>query len=234
MKQLLLGIQFIFLSCGFSTYYSQHGQDKFVHQTYFPDKKNGVFIDIGAYDGIKLSNTYFFEKELQWTGVCIEPIPSVFEKLAQNRTCVCIQGCIGSKKGTRDFLHIKGYSEMLSGLIHNYSKEHKKRIGDELTTSRNTKELLRVKCYLLNEILTERNIEHIDFLSVDTEGGEYDIIKSIDFDRVSIDVIAVEDNYDDKRFSKLLSQHGFKCVKTLESDLIFAHDRAIKAYSFEK
>ncbi len=225
MKRLLILAIFLCNLCCFATYYSQYGQDKFVHQRYFPDKKEGTFVDIGAYDGVHLSNTYFFEKELNWTGICFEPIPSVFEKLTLNRTCSCIQGCVSNKKGTRDFLHIKGYGEMLSGIVQNYSKEHRKRIGYEFTTNDDSKELLRVKCFLLNDTLAEQGISHIDFLSLDTEGGELDILKSIDFSEITIDVISVEDNYEDKRINNLLSKHGFTCVKKLKSDLIFVHKR---------
>jgi hypothetical protein len=61
-------------------YYSQYGQDKFLFENFFINKKEGFFLDIGAHDGVNGNNTFLFEK-IGWSGVCIEPIPSVFEKL---------------------------------------------------------------------------------------------------------------------------------------------------------
>lgn len=52
-----------------------------MNERFFKNLKNGVFFDIGAHDGVSLSNTYFFEKELGWSGICLEPIPEVFERL---------------------------------------------------------------------------------------------------------------------------------------------------------
>jgi len=54
-------------------FYSQYNQDKFIYENFFHNKKEGVFIDIGAYDGLMLSNSKFFEDTMNWTGICIEP-----------------------------------------------------------------------------------------------------------------------------------------------------------------
>jgi hypothetical protein len=91
-------------------YYSQSQQDKFLYEKFFKDKKDGVFVEIGAYNGIVYSNTKFFE-ELGWSGICIEPIEDVFKELKKNRKAICIQGCISNKKGKSKFLRVKGYPE---------------------------------------------------------------------------------------------------------------------------
>jgi len=70
--------QFIFFSrCEIAnaSYYSQHKQDKVINEALLQGKQNSVFVEIGAYDGIKYSNTKFFEYELNWRGICIEPNP---------------------------------------------------------------------------------------------------------------------------------------------------------------
>ena len=72
------------------TYYSQHNQDQFLNEHIFNNKKEGVFLDIGAYDGIEGSNSYFFEKELGWKGICFEPIPKLYQRLKENRKCISI------------------------------------------------------------------------------------------------------------------------------------------------
>jgi hypothetical protein len=61
-------------------FYSQYGQDIFISGL-FQGKKDGVFVDIGAYDGIIMSNTYYLERELGWTGVCVEADKEIYERL---------------------------------------------------------------------------------------------------------------------------------------------------------
>ena len=211
-------------------YQSQCGQDRFVHENYFFFFKNGIFVDIGAHDGISLNNTYFFEKEMGWTGICIEPIPEIFERLKANRNAVCIQGCVSDQVGNKKFLQISGPVEMLSGLVDKYDPRHLKRIDRELLGEGGYSEIIDVKCYLLNELLEEQGIDHVNFLSLDTEGGEFEILSSIDFSRVKIDVITVENNYNDPRFIYLLSKNGFRFVTSLEQDMIFVND----SFSFDE
>jgi len=63
---------------------SQFGQDEYLYNNYFKNVNNGIYIDIGAYDGITGSNTYIFD-HLGWTGFCIEPNKNVYKKLQTNR-----------------------------------------------------------------------------------------------------------------------------------------------------
>lgn len=223
MSKYIIGI-FFFKSLVFSEYYSQCGQDKFVHENFFKNRTNGIFIDIGAHDGISFSNTYFFEKQLGWTGICIEPIPHIFEELQKNRNCLCICGCITTEDNTvQHFLHVSGYAEMLSGLISKYDERHKNRITFENKRYGGTCEIIDVSCYNLNKILEKEKITHVNFLSLDTEGGEFEILQNIDFSKYQIDVITVEDNYKTDPFIPFLEKKGFTFVKTLGGDLVFVN-----------
>jgi len=88
-------------------YFSQFGQDKWIIERLFPSKRNGFFVDIGANDGITLSNTYFLEKK-GWNGLAVEPIPPVYEKLVKNRQCIAVNGCIAPTSGKEIFRVITG------------------------------------------------------------------------------------------------------------------------------
>jgi len=112
-------------------YYSQYRQDEFLNEYYFKGVKGGVFLDIGAHDGESLSNSKFFEEELGWSGICIEPNPDVFKLLKENRNCICINKAIYSKKGTVLFSKNSGRTEMLSGIVDSYDEEHLVRIIEE-------------------------------------------------------------------------------------------------------
>ncbi len=203
---------FFNLTSVWGEFYSQCGQDRFLYENFFHDKRNGVFVDIGAHDGIFFNNTYFFEKHLDWTGICIEPIPEVFESLKNSRTSLCIQGCIYSKADTVSFLRVFGNPpdlEMLSGILENYDSKHIERIESEILRLGGRSEVLTVKCYDLTKLLIDNNIRHVDYLSIDTEGGELDILKSIDFSKIRIDVIDVENNYQSPAFKEFLESVGY-------------------------
>ncbi len=206
------------------TYYSQHGQDKLLAEKIFPQKRNGIFVDIGANDGIAFSNTYFLE-QIGWNGLVIEPIPSVYEALVENRRCITINGCIAPRSGKGRFRVITGYSQMLSGLVDEYDPRHLKRIERELSSNGGSYEDVEVDCYKLDELLEKHGIAQVDYLSIDVEGAEFDILNSIDFAALRIDVVSVENNYLDARIPELLSARGFEFHTRVGVDFFYINAR---------
>jgi FkbM family methyltransferase len=206
-----------------ATYYSQVGQDKYVHEHFFRDRKGGVFVELGAYDGITGSNACFFEREMGWTGLCVEPSPVIFEKLRAARTCPCVQAAVAPQPGKVSFLQIPEYADQLSGIIDSYHPLHKQ-IIDRVAQGRKAPQVIEVECVTFNDLMTKHNIQHIDFLSLDTEGGEYEILKSINWDKVGIDVITVEDKYNDTRIQPFLESKGMHVEKRLVQDVIYVRN----------
>ncbi|MDO8301903.1 MAG: FkbM family methyltransferase, partial [Sedimentisphaerales bacterium] len=185
-------------------FYSQNGQDIFLTQTLFKDKGNGVFVDIGAHDGITFSNTCYLEKNLGWSGFCFEPNPDVFQQLIKNRTCQCLSYAIADFAGNAAFMKIDGRSQMLSGLIDKYDPGHLTRIEDELREYGGKKNEIKIVCARLDEILNEYGVQEVDYLSIDTEGAEFDILRTIDFEKRLYRVVSIENNYDDNRIAKYM------------------------------
>ena len=208
---------------------SQNGQDRYVIENFFKNSDgsimtNGFFIEFGAYDGIKFSNTKILEM-LGWKGICIEPVPHVFTQLQKNRSCVCIQGCISDKAGTALFREIIGH-EPLSGLSEKYDPRHSDLVENYY---RGTSTYYEVPCYCLSKIMLDYNINKIDFLCIDTEGGELDILKSLsDEELEKIDVLCVEDNYGDPEFFKFLQSKNFRFITRMTQDLIFRNNKYIQ------
>jgi FkbM family methyltransferase len=213
---LFLGIQQL---C-FATYYGQFGQDRSANEKYFKDMSNGTFVEIGAADGIALSNTYFFESELSWNGMCVEPNPDSFVKLKHNRKCLCVEGCVSDTPGEAKFLHLSQVA-LLGGLVDKYDPRHLERVQQELQQCGGSSKEITVQCYTFNDLMKNHGMSHVNFLSVDTEGGEYEILASIDFSKYMIDVITVEDNYGDPRFLPLLASKGFALAERKGCDLMF-------------
>jgi FkbM family methyltransferase len=204
-------------------YISQYGQDRLLDQILFKKKQNGVFVDIGANDGKTISNTYYFEKNLNWTGICFEPLDEAYKKLQANRSSINIHGCAFNKTCTDTFYSISGYGEMLSGLKSQYDDRHLKRIEQTIAEYGGEIKKIEVNCYDINETLIKNNFHKIDFISLDTEGGELNILKAINFDLFKITAIVVENNYNDDSTKKFLYTKGYLLFNKLDCDEIFLH-----------
>lgn len=199
-------------------YSSQYGQDKYIAEL-LNQKQNGVFIDIGAHNGVNISNSYYFEKKLSWTGIAIEPMPEQYAALIKNRNCICVNGCVYKANTQVAFTVVGGGSNMLSGIAEKLNDQHKKRIYKE--TKGEGQHTITVQAYTLSSLLTQYQIGTVDFMSIDTEGSEYEILQSIDFSTTTIKYITVENNYNDTRIENLLTQHNYKIIKRLGCDDIY-------------
>lgn len=203
-------------------YFSQKGQDKFLHEHVFKGKAEGFFVEVGAHDGVSFSNTNFFEKNLGWTGICIEPNPELFKKLSQNRSCRCEQCCITNYSGQKSFLKCSGYIlEMYSGLLDSLDPRHVERIDAEIAKYGGGREVILVNCMSFKELFQKHRISHVDFLSLDIEGGEEVALKTIDFSQVTIDVIVVENNFNENNIKNYLELHGYERIERLGKDDVY-------------
>ncbi len=204
-----------------NNYYSQCGQDKFLNEVIFKGKRDGIFLDIGANDGVTFSNSYFFEKELGWKGICFEPLQSAFEKLEKCRTSININACASNEDKTDYFLSISGYGEMLSGLKSKYDSRHLQRIAETIKEHGGEMKEIAVQCVDINKLLIKHAFTAIDFVSIDTEGNELEILKAIDFDSIYIKALTVENNYQSNDFEAFLSSKGFEKIQRLDADEVF-------------
>jgi FkbM family methyltransferase len=196
--------------------YSQHYQDFFI-DFFFKKKRSGIFLDIGANDGISFSNTYHFEKFRNWTGVCIEPHPEIFEKLQSIRSCHVENCCISDYEKMVTFRKVTGTDplfglDMLSGIVEFMSEYNKERIDKVIKINGGGFVDIEVQSYNINTILQKYNMFMIDYCSIDTEGAEYEIVTSIDFEKYRITSFSIEG--DDENISQYLDKQGYVCVKS--------------------
>lgn len=213
-------------------YYSQYQQDEFIN-SFLKGKRNGVFVDIGAHDGKSGSNTYFFEKELNWSGICIEPLNGPFKSLQENRSCKLLN-CAAWKENTEKvFRSIKGYSEMLSGIVDTYDPRHINRIDIEHNNEKTIIEDIKIKCIDINSILYENKLFNIDFISIDVEGSEYEILNHINYDMFNITLIVAENNYQDINIRKMMESKGYSLLTRLSIDDVFIKDFSKRKNKFK-
>lgn len=207
-------------------FYSQFKQDEFLYNILFKDFKTGFFIDIGAYDGIIDSNTLFFE-ELGWDGICIEPNPSKFEKLTNSRKCKCIKCAISDKEGQFEFFQIKeGGPDTLSGLSEEFTENAIKRINCYNFEESQLFDYITVECKTFESILS--NNFNIDYLSLDTEGNELKILKTIDFNKYNIKSITVENNEYNTVIYDFLIQKDYTLIQRLGCDEVYIKNEYLK------
>lgn len=179
-------------------FYSQFCQDKYLEENVFKGYKNGIFVDVGAHDGLTINNTLYFEKNNNWSGINIEPIKQVFDKLIINRpNNVNLNYAVCNNNGETEFLCNIGYTEMISGIKDNFDPRHLKRLENENKMYGSNTELIKVNTKKLETIFDENMITHVNYISIDVEGAEFEVIKSINFDKVFIDIIGFENNYND-------------------------------------
>lgn len=210
-------------------FYSQYKQDKYLEENVFKGYKNGFFVDVGAHDGITINNTLYFEKHNNWTGINIEPIKSVYDKLVINRpNNINLNYAICNSEGVCDFICNTGYTEMISGLKHTFDSRHMNRLQTENRMKGSTTQLIKVDTKKLETLFDDNKVTHINYLSIDVEGAEFEVIKSINFNKVFIDVIEFENNYNDVSIPiiKYLEDNNYITIHK-SNDIFMIHKNSI-------
>lgn len=175
--------------------WSQLGQDVYALYTIHQGKKDGYFVDVGAYDGKSFSNTYLLEK-VGWKGICVEPHPLEFKLMKKYRKkSIHVRAAVYSKSNLEFEFASAG---MLSGITSHIDCHTS-------VTSKATK-MYKVKTKTLTDILNEAKAPKIiDFLSIDTEGSELHVLQGIDFEKYTFKYITIEHNFVEPRRTQMRS-----------------------------
>lgn len=152
-------------------FYSQHFQDVFIFRNLINRKNsNGIFVEIGAYNGIDHSNTKFFEDNLNFTGMLIEPHPMIFNELIKNRPkSLCHNVAVSKVDGVVNFSIPNGICAM-GGIKNTTPWGSQFELND-----------LQVKSVPFNKILNKNIYNYVDIMFIDVEGGELDILQTMDW-----------------------------------------------------
>jgi len=184
---------------------SQIRQDLFVlHELDY--KKNGFFVEFGATNGFDLNNTYLLESEFAWKGILAEPGRVWKNDLRKNRPNAIIEERLIWKDSKSVLLFNETQMAEFStiDLISNRDahRGHRENGAKYKVETISLNDMLEVHCAPLD----------IDYLSIDTEGSEYEILRCLDFEKYSFRVITCEHNYSKQRnlIYKLLIKHGYK------------------------
>ena len=182
---------------------SQLGQELFVLSE-LSFLRNGFFVEFGATNGVDLSNTYVLEKEYGWQGILAEPALIWHDNLNLNRSVSIDVNCVWKTSGETLVFNETKYPELSTIEDFNASDLHKK--------SRDYGKKYKVSTISLLDLLQKYEAPKIiDYLSLDTEGSELDILEAFDFNQYRIKIITVEHNYTPNRrkIHDLLTAHGY-------------------------
>jgi FkbM family methyltransferase len=167
-------------------------------------KRGGYFVEFGAASGKELSNTWLLEKHFGWSGILAEPAMCWHASLAANRGCHIEHDCVWKATGERlEFLETEA-AELAT-------------IADYQAVDMHAKSRVSAKRYFVNTVslgdllVRHRAPSELDYLSIDTEGSEYEILRDFDFRRFPFKVITCEHNHTPARAKifDLLTRAGY-------------------------
>ena len=167
-------------------YIAQAKQDRYV-DTLFKDKKlsKGLFVEFGGLKGDEYSNTWYFEKAYNWRGIMIEAEKKFIPHLKKVRPNCKIYNNAVCPTGVKEVTFASSKIAGWSGILNSYEDPRwHAQVGDTF----------EVKCVDLNTVLKENNFNHVDYMTVDTEGSEIEILETFQFHSFDITYIQVERN----------------------------------------
>ena len=165
----------------------------------------GYFVEIGACDGVHFSNSYLLETQFAWRGIAVEPSRFWYPGIHNNRSCAVDERCVWSE--SERTIMFNQASVPMHATIDSYST------SDMHAKSREDGRRYPVQTVSLNDLLAQHGApRRIDYLSLDTEGSELDILAAFDFEAWDVRLITVEHNHTDRRDAifDLLTSKGFR------------------------
>lgn len=162
-------------------FYSQFGQDLFVLKNLPQDGQQKTFVDVGGNHPVRGNNTYLLELS-GWRGIAIEPQEKLRTLWQNLRKTPCLNYVIGPENKTVEFVEAEGDRDGLSGVV-----------GFNKCDNTNCQKI-KVEQRKLSDLLSEKQISQVDYLSIDVEGYEMQVLESIDFSKVNIKLIGLEND----------------------------------------
>jgi len=217
-------------------FYGQEGQDRWIDTVL--QGRTGLFVvESGAYNGIDMSNSLYFEATRGWDCLLVEANPYLQERIiTAQRKCHLMKGGLSIKDGYSSFpFKLAG---PLGGIVSTYSNMQDRRVNGEIRDRKPWMEggegsgkLINISCYPLHEVMKALGRRVVDYWSLDTEGSEALIIEHTDFSRIQVGAMTVEHNGDAMHRAaivKALQKKGLKRVVGGSQDDFFASPQYFK------
>ena len=198
----------------------QKGQDRWVILDVLPWKRQGFFLDLAAADGITHSNTHVLERWFAWSGICVEPNPAFFAELKARRRCIVDSSIVSDCREKVPFRIDNG---QLGGVVADDTDNNPRVRGAQLAQA----EIIELEAFPLNEILDRHNVPRvIDYFSLDVEGCEERVLRTLDFRRYQFRCLTVE--RPTLGVNAILFEQGYVFVKNHAFDSFYVHPSVLR------
>lgn len=224
IRKLLAGqLSFMELAYFRAVYFSQFGEDAYLDY-YFSGRNSGFYVDVGAFHPFNISNTCVFYKR-GWRGINIEPNPASFRAFPKHRPRDINLNFAVSRYDTEVSFNC---SEELSGIDGD---------ADWSRDSRRTADYCRVRSMPLSEILNKNlpKDKTIDFMSIDCEGHDAEVLHSNDWDQYRPRIILVEDEEEGaSAIDGIMDSVGYRFDRKLGLTKVFVEPDAIAESDYQR
>ena len=190
-------------------------QDLWIALSVMPGKRDGYYVDVGSSDGVVSSNTKLLD-DMGWKGICIDPFPTNMG----SRTCQVVRQPVSSVGGKKVSFRAAAW---MGG------------ITDTMGVGAQTPKVLQAPLVeltttTLDEVLEKAQApKHIDFMSIDVEGGEFEALRGLSLDKYQVEAFAIEHNFEQPKreaIRQLLESRGYTRVRSwAEDDWYLLHSR---------
>jgi hypothetical protein len=203
---------------------------------YFNGLCGGSYIEMGALDGLKYSNSHVFNKALGWKGLLVELSPSNYKKLVENRRneIAVVHAAVCANHQTVHYMTSPGINSAVGGIWEFASPSFRERWWKDATLDA----LPTIECSPLKDLIVEHVAKetYFDFFSLDIEGGEFMALQSIDFAKVGFGIIVVEANKHTQNLKRLalrsfLENRGYVFMEEYNGSNWFYNSRFEEIYS---
>lgn len=192
--------------------YSQNNEEQYIVNFFTSHRSTEKFLDIGAYNGKKFSNTCRLG-ELGWSGLCLEPSPIPFDGLvklyAGNNKVICVNAAVTDTDGENEFW-------VTADALSTNSQTHKEKwekAGAKFIKA-------KVKTYRLETLMSLYG-DDFAFLNIDIEGESYNLFSQLPFEKFpALQLICVEHDDRIEPVSKIANKYGFRLIHKNNENLI--------------
>ena len=203
-------------------YFSHIGQDRWVNEV-LRGRRNGYFLDFGTFDGVNHSNTFYFEKYLGWKGICVEPNPLYYADACAVRNCITVNAALWPKsRQSLEFFDAHGLSSLV---------QFKDTDSNAELRGKFAKKIISVDTINPTELLDRFAAPSlIEYMSLDVEGCELDVLQSLDLKRYRIALATIEHNHNLEKQAgvrKHLADFGYEAMECYNDDYFF-HPSVLK------
>ena len=212
-----------------------HVEELLKNHSIWESIKQGFYIEAGAAGGELYSNSLYFEIKYNWTGLLVEPSPTWWKELKnKNRNAWILPHCLSTQRS----VHLIDFFSFSDSDITDFGFWGRNEMDDEFYRDMKSKHpndinKIKVQCFPLQAVLKAINSPKVTYFSLDIEGAEYDVLKTLDFDKIDISLLGVEiqgmlpddvlrkNTGSKEQIHNLLKQNGYIYTDRVELDSFF-------------